>query len=167
MTATPQRMSQNRGKMIEALRQIITPKLRDAGFKGSFPHFRRLSSQQIDLLMFQFDKWGGGFVIEIAKCPPDGFTTSWGEYILPNKVRAWDLHPAQRLRLQPREGSSRKEWFRFDRSPFDRQTAIFAKTAEAVLPFLDIAEAFWKAPPDAQTNGTSASSCDSANTPPQ
>ena len=145
-------MSQEREKMIEALQQVITPKLRDAGFRGSFPHFRRVSSQQIDLLTFQFDKCGGGFVIEIAKCPPEGFTTHWGKHIPPNKVRAWDMHPDQRPRLQPRKGSSTEDWFRFDRVPSGGQKSIFAETAEAVLPFLDTAETYWKSPiPNAQT----------------
>jgi hypothetical protein len=30
-------------------------------------------------LTFQFDRHGGGFVIEIGQCPADGCTTHWGE----------------------------------------------------------------------------------------
>ena len=144
-------MSQERERMIEALQQIVTPKLRDSGFKGSFPHFRRVSSQQIDLLTFQFDKYGGGFVIEMAKCPPAGFTTYWGKHIPPNKVQAWDMHPDQRPRLQPGKGGSTADWFRFDRDPSDRHKSIFTETAESVLPFLDAAETWWQTPnPPAQ-----------------
>jgi hypothetical protein len=48
------------------LKSAVVPKLRSHGFKGSYPHFRRFADERIDLLTFQHDKWGGGFVIEIA-----------------------------------------------------------------------------------------------------
>jgi len=130
--------------MTDALRQIVVPRLRDAGFKGSFPHFRRASAQQIDLLTFQFDKWGGGFIIEISSCAPEGFTTHWGLHISPNKVRASDIHPDHRVRLRPREGSSTADWFRFDQPASDPRKSIFPETAESVIPHLERAEAWWK-----------------------
>ena len=85
--------------MIAALREVVVPVLRDMGFSGSFPHFRRIRDWQIDLLTFQFNRYGGSFVVEVAFCAPDGFTTHWGKHILPNRVRAHDIHPRQRLRL--------------------------------------------------------------------
>ena len=57
-----------RKEMIVALNSIVVPVLRHRGFTGSFPHFRRLGTKQIDLITFQFDKWGGGFVVELSKC---------------------------------------------------------------------------------------------------
>jgi Domain of unknown function (DUF4304) len=135
-------MSQEHDKMVRALKEIVVTKLREKGFKGSFPHFRRLRDEKIDLLTFQFDKWGGGFVIEISMCPPDGITTHWGEYISPNRVKAWHIHPNKRLRLQPRLGSSRHEWFRYDKAGLDDD--VFRNTAIEVLPFLDTAEKWWK-----------------------
>jgi hypothetical protein len=135
-------MSQDHEKMIAALKEIVVTCLREQGFKGSFPHFRRAGKDKVDLLTFQFDKWGGGFVIEISKCPPDGMTTSWGKYIPPNRVTAWDMHPNDRVRLQPRTGSSTMDWFRYDHS--DRGEDIFDETARAVLPFLEIAKDYWK-----------------------
>jgi len=81
-------MSKERDKMVEALKKSVVPKLKEMGFKGSFPHFRRANETAIHLLTFQFDKWGGGFVIEIAQCPIIGITTHWGEQIAPNKVNA-------------------------------------------------------------------------------
>ncbi len=135
-------MSQARESMIRALQEIVVPRLREQGFKGSFPHFRRSSKEKIDLLTFQFDKWGGGFVIEISKCPSEGITTYLGEPIPPNKVTAWDLHPDERYRLQPRRGSSPSDWFRYDNPT--RQEDVFEKTARQVLPFLLEAEKWWK-----------------------
>ena len=62
--------------MIASLKKVFLPAIRQRGFKGSLPHFRRPMTEQIDLLTIQFDKWGGGFVIEISKCAVDGLTTS-------------------------------------------------------------------------------------------
>lgn len=61
-------MSEARKKMNEALKEIVVPILREKGFKGSFPHFRRVSGKYLDLLTFQFSQWGGQFVVEIGKC---------------------------------------------------------------------------------------------------
>ena len=43
--------------MISALKAIVVTTLRDTGFSGSFPHFRRRRGEQLDLLTFQFSQW--------------------------------------------------------------------------------------------------------------
>ena len=93
-------MSLSRSLMIKALKDIVVPKLREDGFKGSFPHFRRIRDDQIDLLTFQFDRHGGGFVIELGKCPPEGFTTYFDEFIPPQKVTAWDVNDRHRIQRE-------------------------------------------------------------------
>ena len=135
-------MSQDHDRIVKALKEIVVTKLRKKGFKGSFPHFRRLCNEKIDLLTFQFDKWGGGFIIEISKCPPDGITTHWGKHIPPNKVKALDIHPGGRFRLQPSLGSSTSNWFRYDKPSLIED--VIEKTAREVLPFLEKAEKWWK-----------------------
>jgi hypothetical protein len=60
--------------MIAALQQIVVPVLREHGFSGSIPHFRRFTSSKIHTLTFQFNKWGGSFVVEIETAPLDGIT---------------------------------------------------------------------------------------------
>jgi hypothetical protein len=141
-------MSQEHERMVKALKEIVVTRLREQGFKGSFPHFRRPSTKKIDLLTFQFDKWGGGFVIEISKCPPEGIPIYFGKdippnkQIPPNKVTVWYTHPAERFRLQPGHGSSPADWFRYDK-PI-RFGDVFEKTAREVLPFLEKAEKWWK-----------------------
>jgi hypothetical protein len=135
-------MSDAHDRMARALNEIVVIRLRERGFKGSFPHFRRPGEGKIDLLTFHFDKRGGGFVIEISQCPVDGITTHWGTRIPANKVRAWDVHPNQRFRLQPGPGNSTSGWFRYDG---DRPSEeVFERTAQEVLPFLERAEAWWK-----------------------
>jgi hypothetical protein len=135
-------MSQEHESMVKALKEIVVPRLREQGFKGSFPHFRRPGKEKIDLLTFQFDKWGGGFVIEISKCPMEGIKNYFGKDIPPNKVTAWHLEPGERVRLQPGQGSSTADWFRYDHSL--RFGNIYEKTAKAVLPFLEKAEQWWQ-----------------------
>lgn len=134
--------------MVDALKRVVVPELRQRRFSGTFPHLRRITSTHIDLVTFQFDKWGGGFVIEIARCAPEGFITTWGRQISPNKVRAWDLHPNDRLRLMPGTGSGRDSWFRFDSGRFDT-------VAQSVLPFLEQAEQWYasKVPVRGQKRG--------------
>jgi len=129
-------MSDATEQMKKMLKQIVVPRLRERGFAGSFPHLRRRRAERIDLLTFQFDRHGGGFVIEIGQCPPDGYTTYWGKQIAADKVTAWDLPPKERARVQPQTGSGKDSWFRFDDSTFSR-------TAEAVLPCIEQAESMW------------------------
>jgi hypothetical protein len=130
-------MSEGHDQMKKALKDVVVPRLRDHDFTGAFPHFRRRRPDRIDLLTFQFDRYGGGFVLEIGQCPPLGFTTSWGEQIAPEKVRAWDLSWKQRARIQPRVGPGTDSWFRYDDAP---APDVFKRTAESVLPFLEHAE---------------------------
>jgi hypothetical protein len=64
--------SSERDNMIIELKSMVVPELRNKRFKGSFPHFRRISEDKIDLITFQFDRYGGGFVVEVGVCPPEG-----------------------------------------------------------------------------------------------
>lgn len=130
-------MPSGRLKMISALRNNVVTTLREKGFKGSFPHFRRITDKKIDLLTFQFDKYGGGFVVEVAKCSPKGLTHHWGEKVPPNKVTAHDVHPDDRLRLN--DGPD--DWFRYDLA--NAPESIYEKVAIEVLNHLDEAEAYW------------------------
>lgn len=77
----------------------------------------------LDVLTFQFDRYGGGFVIEIARCSQEGFLTSWGKQIPPSKVTTWDLPSSWRHRIQPREGGGTDSWFRFDNEKVPKAVA--------------------------------------------
>ena len=106
-----------RKEMVKNLSDIVISVLRQKGFKGSFPHFRRLTPNIINLLTFQFDRSGGGFVIEITNCQPYGFTTSWGTKIEPNKLTAQDLFNRKRIQSNMDTTSSLTEdWFRYDKN---------------------------------------------------
>lgn len=124
-----------RAAMNAALKNIVISVLREKGFTGSFPHFRRLHVARVDLLTFQFDKWGGGFVVEIASGSIDGWTTHWGEHIPANKLTAHDLR--YRKRIQACEDPETDVWFRFDDGNVDQP-------ARDLLELLPSAEAWWE-----------------------
>ena len=131
-------MSESRDEMIAALQQVVTPVLRDMGFTGSFPHLRRIRETRIDLLTFQFSRYGGSFVVELGVCPPNGFTTHWGAHIPPNKVRAHDI--PRRLRLGSNPPTVADHWFSYE--PTSRR--VYTDTALEVLPLLKSqAEPYW------------------------
>lgn len=122
--------------MNAALQASFVPVLRQNGFKGSIPHFRRPLPDRIDLLSIQFKSSGGSFVVEIAKCGPDGLKMSWGEEISPNKVTAQHVNQP-RPRLVP-PGVIGDYWFEFTngKTPDDAVAEL--------LPLLEsIAEPWW------------------------
>lgn len=116
-------MTETRATMEQALKVRVISWLREQGFVGSLPHMRRISTTHVDLLTFQFDLHGGGFIIEIAQCPPAGIVTHWGKVILAKKARAWDVHPSRRKRISEFDSAGTDGWFRFDRESADQVAA--------------------------------------------
>lgn len=135
-------MSADRERMIATLQARVVPVLRERGFRGSFPHFRRLTDTGLHLLTFQFDKWGGGFVVEVAWCPAEGVLGQGGAQIPPGEVTT--RHVSRRLRLGAADEES-DHWFRYDRRGWLSWGDPYAKAAREVLPFLDgQAEDYWR-----------------------
>jgi hypothetical protein len=116
----------NREGMSRALQDYVVPLLRERRFSGTLPHFRRQTPGKTDLLTFQFDRHGGGFVIEIAEAAPGEFVTSWKKAIPANRLTALNVNPPIRKRLKPGSGRSTDDWFRYDgdRSPDDVAHAV-------------------------------------------
>lgn len=119
-----------------ALKASVVPVLRESGFTGLYPHFRRAHVTHFDLLTFQFDVNGGGFLIEIARCGVGGITTQMGKHIPASKVRIWDLHPKDRLQITPGDGSGTGNWFRYE-------NGRYADLANQVLEKLPLAQDYW------------------------
>lgn len=127
-----------RKKMDLALKNIVVPVLREQGFKGSYPHFRRYNENNIDLITFQFNKWGGSFVVELATCPIEGITMSWGEKIPPNKVNAHHLN--ERYRLGAKSLDEDGIWFDFENAELMED---YDNVARHVLDLLKTANKDW------------------------
>ncbi len=118
-------MSQSRDQMIAELKRVVVPELRAIGFKGSFPHFRRVTDARVDLLTFQFSTGGGQFVVEIGKFPAQGYV-HYGKLIPAAEVKMG--HLLWRLRLGARDEGS-DHWFNY-------QSGDYARLAESVVPYI-------------------------------
>lgn len=129
--------STERDEMIKELKKVVVPLLREKGFKGSFPHFRRRLENRIDLISFFFDKYGGGFYIEIGASPSNGFTIKGYAHIPPNKVNT--THHVPYERLQPTEEHDYS--FRYDEEPIPPD--IYEKLAYQVVSLIPKAEEWW------------------------
>ncbi|MET3195216.1 DUF4304 domain-containing protein [Bacillus sp. OAE603] len=126
-----------RKMMDNSLRNVVIPYLREQGFKGSLPHFRRMNETNIDLITFQFNKWGGSFVVELTSCSIEGVTTSWGEYIPPSKVTAHDINKRFRLGAKSIKDDP---WFVFENAKSEEE---FEKVATTVLELLNLTDRSW------------------------
>ena len=134
-----------RKEMVQNLSDIVIPVLRQISFKGSFPHFRRLTTDRINLLTFQFDRHGGGFVIEIANCNSTGYKSALNRPIPTNKLTAHDFYTRKRIQSNMKTpDSSTDDWFRYDKKYLFGFGDIYKKVCKDVLSKLDIAENYWK-----------------------
>jgi len=57
--------------MREELKLVVTDYLRQQGFKGSIPTFRRESDGSFQILNFQFSKYGGSFAVNLSLLEPN------------------------------------------------------------------------------------------------
>ena len=58
-------MSQSQ-KMRNALLKYVIPNLTDNGFIGKYPHYKKEYDNRIEMLVFQTNKWGNSFTVEIS-----------------------------------------------------------------------------------------------------
>lgn len=103
-----------------ALKRRLVPHLIAAGFTGSYPDFRRRDGGRLHLLSVQFDKWGGGFMLEFASQPGGDLTMAWGEVVPEARLTTAYAAIADRARLLAvrtagaTAGDLRESWFRFE-----------------------------------------------------
>lgn len=119
-----------------ALKAAVVPVLRESGFTGAYPHFRRAHVTHVDLLTFQFDINGGGFLVEMARCGIGGITTQMGKHITASNVRIWDLNGNDRFQIKPGHGSGTGNWFRYE-------SGRYGDVANEVLEKLPAANDYW------------------------
>ncbi len=133
---------EKRQKIDQAIKDITIPFLREKGFKGSLPHFRRQNPDRINLLTFQHSLYDTKFVVEIANCPPEGIITHWGQEIPKNKVTAHDM--GYRLRLGS-EKHKKDYWFDYGQKSFFNN--VYKKLANEIIELWDEAESWWDKDP--------------------
>jgi hypothetical protein len=135
-------MSEARDKMVSALKEIVVPCLRDMGFRGSFPHFRRSRDGQLDLLMFQFSQFSRKFCVEVSYCELTGCKLHTGEMIPADRARVYHQNPCRRFRLRVRPATEHQgQWLPFGLDSDE----IYSSAASEILPLLRTqAEHFWQ-----------------------
>jgi len=135
-------------EMRDALKRLVVPELRAAGYKGSLPHLRRKRDDGFDLLTFQFSKWGGAFCIEAARCRSSGIDSPLG-HIPGEKAKAWDMPVRQRVGAPQRFGD---HWFKFENDDPDAVARqALAKVSEPSL--WELVDTFTKDWPKEGPNG--------------
>jgi len=102
-------MSNARDKMNQALKQFAVPTLRALGFRGSFPHFRRVHDTHADLIVFQFNRYGGSFVVEIGIITVEQISAHWKANLTLSTATVYDTNNRNRLGA---EGKA-DHWFEF------------------------------------------------------
>ena len=115
----------SRAAMTAELKRVVVPVLRELGYPGTFPHFRRTRGKRVALLGFQFSSWGGKFCVEVGTFPAGG-SARGGEVFPPDRVRIRDL--VRRTRVGPEDGDGDR-WFDFGGGDYPA-------VAEAVIPYL-------------------------------
>ena len=124
--------------MDAAIKEIIVPFLREQAFKGSYPHFRRLREDRINLLTFQFSTSGPKFVVEISNCSSKGIQRGWGPNVKPSACTAHDMNIRHRLGQEKFGGDN---WFDFSKESFFAN--IYQKRAKDVIALWSEAEKWW------------------------
>lgn len=130
--------------MQRALQTRAVPQLRERGFRGSFPHFRRVGSVQTDLLTFQFNKWGHSFIIELGRTTGGPYQDAKGQIIPATELSTWNLALQDRARLHAGRSARCELWFTFGPSlRWWRNPRRFDRTADQVVALLQQADAWW------------------------
>lgn len=133
---------EKRERIDKAIKEITIPFLREQGFNGSLPHFRRIQTDRINLLTFQHSLHDAKFVVEIANCPIGGITTFWEKKLEPHECNAHYM--SHRLRI----GSEKHKtdyWFDYGRRTLF--TDIYKRRAKEIIDYWEEAEQWWKNDP--------------------
>ena len=113
-------MSEHREHMTHALKRTLLPMLREKGFAGSFPNFRRKLDDRIDFLNVQFGREGGRFCLNIGQTGPQGLQDpAWPDLALTETTVG---HLRHRSRVH--RGFLYKQWFDFGPRSYDPPKAV-------------------------------------------
>jgi len=130
--------AERREKMDMAIKDITIPFLRQQGFKGSYPHFRRERDNKLILLTFQFSVSSPKFVVEISYCSTEGYTTSWGKQLKPSECRV--QYMGHRLRIGSIK-NKKHSWYDFGKDSFFGN--VYKNKAKEVVGNWPEAEKWW------------------------
>lgn len=91
----------NRKTMLEALNRTVIKDLKLQGFKGKYPHFKKVKDDCIELVDFQTNKYGGSFTVEVSAVFFDSTVTNLSDLTASVDVDKVDVACTnQRYRLE-------------------------------------------------------------------
>lgn len=117
-----------RKAMDSALKSGAVVLLRELGFKGTYPHFRRSLAERLDTIGFQFSQWGPQLYVELGVADADGFTLLDGTRFPPKTLKYYEC-PARK---------------RIGENPFDFEVQAIELVAARVLASIDAAHSEWE-----------------------
>ena len=152
---------------MSALKTRFVPALRERGFVGSFPHFRRRLPDRVDYLTVQFYSAGGSFVVEVGRTGPDGFTEGPWKDLPVDKISVGHIF-YDRRRLTPRDahgGWRGGDWFEFGPRSYDSSEPVkpqkfYDAIADQALAIFDATGEPWLARPEPPESGAPRSKPD-------
>ncbi len=66
----------NRDIMLKALKSTVIKELKEQGFTGKYPHFKKKKEDCIELISFFTNKYGGSFTLEVSAVFPNSKVTN-------------------------------------------------------------------------------------------
>ncbi len=123
-------LDEGRKIIIKKLKEIIVPKIKGMGFEGSFPHFRRINANKYEFLSFQFNKYGGSFVLEVGSGTKEDLPVFARD--LPFEKLNYS-YVGRRRRIQP-DDLEKDFWFSYGNFTKDEQFENLARLVISVLP---------------------------------
>jgi len=131
-------------RMSIALKRQLVPALKELGFSGTFPRYRRETPNAIELLAVWYDKAATAFFLEFGTHARGDKQTSWGELVPEAKLLLEHVPFNKRIRLQARcsGGSMPRDWFQF--GAFGDDEADYNTLAQRVTSHLPQVEAWFR-----------------------
>jgi hypothetical protein len=152
-------MSEHRERMMSAFKTRFVPALRQRGFVGSFPHFRRRLPDRVDYLMVHFYSAGGSFVVEVGRTGPNGFTEGPWKDLSVDKISVGHIHDRRRLAPRDAHGGWRgKDWFEFGPRSYDppqpvKPQEFYDAITDQAIAIFDATGEPWLARPEPPDSG--------------
>ena len=108
-------MGADKKQLIVTLNADCIPRLRKAGFKGSFPDFYRVSGDFVALVNFQFYSSGGSFCVNLSYADPARQNVYFRPETEPKNLRVSQTTERRRLGATANDSD---RWFSFGKTNY-------------------------------------------------